>query len=358
MLDISIQYSDGSSFPLKYVDHEDYDLKVTSHNHNIIDVPYPHASYQYGIRAVGEGSGELVKVIFRLGGLCPRKRSRPLATSFVYVNVDFSKKTNYLDRLQSDGNYDNRASDRWDSNGDYYYTADKTIFNIHINKNQHAKGRMKTKMNKFSKVSKENTNPQGIPIDLALDDLPESHPKTEAHQQPVAEPQGLSPLEIGMYVLLAVFCVAILVFTINCVVFMMRYRRKRMPKVSKETVKPVNDWVWIGRSTLERNGAHHTRCSQTLMPQEDFNGNQMLVRPPSGSHSCESSNSGSNNNSNRNSTVSTYKGSECSIRITANPFAESSDPANMNDPEWDYEAMGMTYDQLMEYFDNLKESTA
>lgn len=26
--------------------------------------------------------------------------------------------------------------------------------------------------------------------------------------------------------------------------------------------------------------------------------------------------------------------------------------------EWDYEAMGMTYEQLMEYFDNLKESTA
>ena len=26
--------------------------------------------------------------------------------------------------------------------------------------------------------------------------------------------------------------------------------------------------------------------------------------------------------------------------------------------EWDYDAMGMTYEQLMEYFDNLKESTA
>jgi hypothetical protein len=37
-------------------------------------------------------------------------------------------------------------------------------------------------------------------------------------------------------------------------------------------------------------------------------------------------------------------------------------PADNNnlgrEPEWDYEAMGMTYEQLAEYFDNLKESTA
>ncbi len=31
---------------------------------------------------------------------------------------------------------------------------------------------------------------------------------------------------------------------------------------------------------------------------------------------------------------------------------------NLSEAEWDYEAMGMSYEQLMEYFDNLKESTA
>lgn len=31
---------------------------------------------------------------------------------------------------------------------------------------------------------------------------------------------------------------------------------------------------------------------------------------------------------------------------------------SMQEELWDYEAMGLTYEQLMEYFDNLKESTA
>ena len=31
---------------------------------------------------------------------------------------------------------------------------------------------------------------------------------------------------------------------------------------------------------------------------------------------------------------------------------------NLSEAEWDYEAMGLSYDELMEYFDNLKESTA
>jgi hypothetical protein len=31
---------------------------------------------------------------------------------------------------------------------------------------------------------------------------------------------------------------------------------------------------------------------------------------------------------------------------------------NVSEAEWDYEVMGLTYDQLMDYFDNLKESTA
>lgn len=32
--------------------------------------------------------------------------------------------------------------------------------------------------------------------------------------------------------------------------------------------------------------------------------------------------------------------------------------ASGSDFEWDYEVLGVTYEELMEYFDNLKESTA
>jgi len=32
--------------------------------------------------------------------------------------------------------------------------------------------------------------------------------------------------------------------------------------------------------------------------------------------------------------------------------------ASGSDVEWDYDALGMTYTEVMDYFDNLKESTA
>jgi len=39
--------------------------------------------------------------------------------------------------------------------------------------------------------------------------------------------RGLSPLEVSMYSLLGVFCVAVVVFGVNCAVFLTRYRRKK-----------------------------------------------------------------------------------------------------------------------------------
>jgi len=197
--------------------------------------------------------------------------------------------------------------------------------------------------------------------------------------------------------------------------------------------------VWIGPATLERNDVI-TSCGRRLMSDVEFSSNQSS-RPNSASIVLPSSASGSN----RNSTVSTYRGSECSVRITANPLADdngnivdaepvpplhpeeyfldeahiacqavaaaaSDDDGDANIDEtddeemksteqemtprrsdrfirplssawstmsredqlreleeavasglssdWDCEGFGMTYAELMEYFDNLRESTA
>ena len=167
------------------------------------------------------------------------------------------------------------------------------------------------------------------------------------------------------------------------------------------------------------------------MSDDDFNTN-LCHRPPSSSLLLPND-GGSGANSNRNSTVSTYRGSECSVRITANPLATSDDNGNVVDDDdddddgeirqdpvdveispsgqsavattqlemmeyqgrkisracgpgslawstmsreeqlreleevvaiggsqadWNYEDFGMTYEELMDYFDNLKESVA
>lgn len=372
LLDITLQYSDGTEMPLTHVDPADFDLKVQSLNTHVVDIPaYPKSSAQPSIRAIGVGHGELVKVILRqpdtpASHSCSFRR-RPLAFTYVDISVDFSKDSNALGHpAMQDAKFDhNRASDRWeDEQKGKDKFKDPATIDLHdidshfLNKEKY----FKHQHEKFPELSPSGpSDPKVIPVEIAFTDYEQESkepPQQEALEQVIdTGSQHPKPFVIAMYVMMSVFFVV----TVNCVLFTYRYyRHKRLPKdsVSQQgSVRDANDWVWIGRATLERNGAHHARCPHTLMPEEDFNGNQMLVHHPSSSSSGVSSNAGSAPNSNRNSTVSTYEGSECSIRITSNPLRDSAD-MGFNEAEWDYEKLGLTYDQLMDYFDNLKESTA
>lgn len=361
VLDIRLQYSDGTEMPLEHVDPAHFDLKVQSLNTHVVHVPsYTASTFQPSIHAIGVGRGKLVKVVLRQPSAACQYRRRPLAFNYVDIQVDFTKDSNLMDRVQSDAIFDNnRASDRWDDKGEkkknMKFDPPTDIDDHFLNKEDY----FKNQHDKYPVLSASGpADPKVIPVEIAFDNMEEERkkpPRQEALEQAInTDSSSPKPFVIAMYVMVSVFFVV----TINCVLFTYRYyRRKRLPKDGTEqqgSVSNAKDWVWIGRATLERNGAHHTRCPHTLMPEEDFNGNQMLVHPPS---SNASSNPPSAPNSNRNSTVSTYEGSECSIRITSNPLRDSAD-LGFNEAEWDYEKLGMTYDQLMEYFENLKESTA
>ncbi|ELW67002.1 Transmembrane protein 132B [Tupaia chinensis] len=59
-------------------------------------------------------------------------------------------------------------------------------------------------------------------------------------------PVGEKDLEIGMYTLLCVLCLAILVFLINCVVFVWKYRQKKFAMSEQGNIPHSHDWVWLG----------------------------------------------------------------------------------------------------------------
>lgn len=306
--------------------------------------------------------------MLKIGAQCMRKKSKPLVTQTMYIDVDFSLGSQMDKRPQQDAHFDtNRPSDRWD-------VYDTKTYSI---KTQ-SKNSIDYIDSKFNKINEKYDDIERKQIKDALGELIDQ--EAEAKQEPLRnEKDGLSNLEITFYVILSVVCVAMTVFMVNCIIFYVRYKRKQKPRKagSTEAIKNASDWVWIGRATLERNSVY-TRSSRTLMPEEDFNGNvnSQPQRPlsmgstssaSSGSQGSSTGSSNSTNNSNRNSVVSTYKGSECSIRITANPLTEEGGAmgglpeetqSEAGAPQWDYEAMGMNYEELLEYFDNLKESNA
>ncbi|XP_053376630.1 transmembrane protein 132B-like [Mercenaria mercenaria] len=373
IVDVEIVFSDMTTLPLRNIAPEDYFLQVIAVDHNIVGVAVGVTPpYQPHVVANGEGEGELLSVKLRLAEACERKKTRPLITTSMFIHVDFSQERRVYDdnKYQMDAHYDtNRASDRWDGS---YQKAPVYTIDSQVDKKEFSDS-------KFGSNKMKNRDDDGLHVLAIKDDIAEyAKGDSEAKQEPLRTKtlqDGLTPLEIGMYVLLAVFCVAMTVFMVNCVVFFVRYKRKQKPTKagSTEAIKNANDWVWIGRATLERNSVY-TRSSRTLMPEEDFNGNVNSTRPlsvgsnsSSGSSQASTSGISSNpSNSNRNSVVSTYKGSECSIRITTNPLTEEGAMGGVPEetvsecgvPQWDYEAMGMNYDQLLAYFDNLKESTA
>ncbi|XP_028851793.1 transmembrane protein 132D [Denticeps clupeoides] len=56
----------------------------------------------------------------------------------------------------------------------------------------------------------------------------------------------LTDLEIGMYTLLVVFCLAILVFLVNCISYIAKFRHKQIPAQGPEPAEHRHDWVWLG----------------------------------------------------------------------------------------------------------------
>lgn len=87
----------------------------------------------------------------------------------------------------------------------------------------------------------------------------------------------MSSMELGMYVLLTAFCFAIIVFVISCVVYASKFRpamiESGLDPLSvgkgngsggsggsggfrdvrlKESTTNAHDWVWLGRSTIDR----------------------------------------------------------------------------------------------------------
>uniref|UniRef100_A0A480YUV2 Transmembrane protein 132A isoform b n=2 Tax=Sus scrofa TaxID=9823 RepID=A0A480YUV2_PIG len=74
----------------------------------------------------------------------------------------------------------------------------------------------------------------------------------EEEEEMVPAPQRVTDLELGMYALLGIFCLAILIFLVNGVVFVLRYQRKEPPDSAADPASPQpHNWVWLGTDQEE-----------------------------------------------------------------------------------------------------------
>ncbi|XP_067861855.1 transmembrane protein 132C [Heptranchias perlo] len=278
-----IQFSDNSLTPLDIYDPKDFTLTVTSREEAVIST-YQDLQLRWPvITAEGEGQGNLLKVEMVICEVCQKsKRKSILAVGSSNVKVKFGQNDggpkSGSDDYGGNGELENRASDRRQKNvdqdrtgqnGRYFSSATADREESSMRKvSTTTKASVNKKVDGIDQLSEGDSQLQNIPLDAAnfpSQDLTRNSEGSEGMDENdlVQAPRGLTDLEIGMYALLGVFCLAILVFLINCVMFALKYRHKRIPSEAQGNMNHSHDWVWLGNETeLLENSAD-------ISPQQD-----------------------------------------------------------------------------------------
>ncbi|KAM4810461.1 transmembrane protein 132D [Rhinophrynus dorsalis] len=266
-----IQFSDGTVSPLDIYDPKDFALSITSLDEKIFSVFHDSKSKWPVFFATAEGEGGLVKVELMISESCQKsKRKSVLSVGIGNIKVKFGQKDENSSRSVNHGHhFDNHAINRRQKTQRERTRTDNVFFGTPsmgsdvdiMNKATTDKAQLNKKRERESLLDDDSHLPN-VPMDFtsfpAQVDLPNSNGDMEENGL-VQNGRGLSDLEIGMYALLGVFCLAILVFLINCVTFALKYRHKQIPVDEQETMTHSHDWVGLtNRTDLLDNSIHYS----------------------------------------------------------------------------------------------------
>uniref|UniRef100_A0A3Q3ACR5 Transmembrane protein 132C-like n=1 Tax=Kryptolebias marmoratus TaxID=37003 RepID=A0A3Q3ACR5_KRYMA len=220
-----IQYSDGSVTPLDIYDPKDFLLSAVSLDESVVSITNQEQHWPI-IVGEGDGQGPLVRVEMAISETCQKsKRKSVLASGVGYVVVKFGANSDErggsedVTHRASGGRAGSSRGGGPNQQGDY------------------------------------SSYPAQVEVPGA------------GNGELTQTTRGLSDLEIGMYALLGVFCLAILVFLINCVSFAFRYRHKQVPVLEAGgNMNHAHDWVWLGNEADLL--ADHTDQCQGGLPDE------------------------------------------------------------------------------------------
>ncbi|XP_054902562.1 transmembrane protein 132E isoform X2 [Poeciliopsis prolifica] len=224
-LSIWMLFSDNTAAPLTYFDLKDYNLNASTLDDKVVSVSQEPQQRWPVVVAEGEGSGEMVRVEMTICEACQKtKRKSIIASAAVYVKVRFGPEEDSEEETTTEGEIELASVTR------------RTIIDPNIS------GRI---------YDTSNEQPASVPIDYTnFPTISNQERPTESGEEEgddfVHSPRNMTDLEIGMYALLGVFCLAILVFLINCIVFVLKYRHKRIPPEGQANMDHSHHWVFLG----------------------------------------------------------------------------------------------------------------
>uniref|UniRef100_A0A3P8T321 Transmembrane protein 132C n=1 Tax=Amphiprion percula TaxID=161767 RepID=A0A3P8T321_AMPPE len=237
-----IQYSDGSVTPLDIYDPKDFLLSAVSLDESVISVTNQVRHWPILV-AEGDGQGALVRVEMVISETCQKsKRKSVLASGIGNVIVKFGAKSEERG-VMGRGGLDDGGMDN------------STITSRASGGKAASGGSSSSRGSGPNQAGDYSSYPAQVEV-----------PGT-GNSELAQTTRGLSDLEIGMYALLGVFCLAIMVFLINCVSFAFRYRHKQVPVLEAGgNMNHAHDWVWLGNEA-DLLADHSDQC-QGGLPDE------------------------------------------------------------------------------------------
>ncbi|XP_061904927.1 transmembrane protein 132E isoform X1 [Entelurus aequoreus] len=227
-LSVWMFFSDNTAATLTYFDPKDYNFNASSLDDKVASVSQEPQQRWPVVVAEGEGSGEVVRVEMTIGEACQKtKRKSVIASAGVHVKVRFGPEDDSEEEVTTEGEAESAPVTR------------RPILDPNVSGRIH---------------ETSNEQPASVPIDYTnFPTISNQEPPTEMDEEEEDEDddfvhsrRNMTDLEIGMYALLGVFCLAILVFLINCIVFVLKYRHKRIPPEGQANMDHSHHWVFLG----------------------------------------------------------------------------------------------------------------
>ena len=307
-MDIDLTFSDGSVVNLRDVNPNNYFLNVKSLNPDIIAFAPTEGARYPRVIAISSGSGPLLSVSLEIQDGCDAFGQRiTLISSKADVDV---KLTNQDPNLRRDRFQTNELAHHASSSIDMGDLGD-ALSNIALRDDQ----------NYFKPaLSSQRHYPSGS-VDPRL------------HQQ-----HSMANLELATTILMGVFLIAISVFVLACLVMVTKYRRQKYPLQKKsQSVQNAHDWVWLGKSTMDKSSVRSSGSRDTL--EEDHRPLPLTMDAPLSSETSPNALRRQQHQQNsqgaiekRKSQRLSYVGSE--INIIPNPQTEEyeAEVSNPNSP--------------------------
>ncbi|XP_043910781.1 transmembrane protein 132E [Protopterus annectens] len=263
VLSVWLYFSDNTASSLTIYDPKDYNMAITILNGQAISVMQDN-SYTHTPALVAEKEGfDDIKVEMMICELCQKtKRKSVVFTAHTRVRVHFGQEEDSTEESITE-DYQGNSSPDGDTDISTGRRQEKSTKGVSTTAKSTTEGKviLGTGENKDTVVPSVEHTTDDLGNFPATTNTEEDGDFAQAHR-------GLTDLEIGMYALLGVFCLAILVFLINCIVFVLKYRHKRIPPEGQANMEHSHHWVFLG------NG-QPLRTQNDISPQVESPGNPL-----------------------------------------------------------------------------------